>query len=121
MGKIKYQIIALLLACALVTYAGSVVLADDLLAPTIDNKLPTENASSVAVDTSIQFDIWDTESGISLNSLILKINDIDMTTDVVSSGSTASYNFTYTPAADFDYGKTVSVDIYIEDISGIKI
>ncbi|MFC1517203.1 choice-of-anchor Q domain-containing protein [Candidatus Margulisiibacteriota bacterium] len=120
MGIIKklFVITITLLLLSVVMTGTNIAFAADTLAPTIDNKTPAPDASAIPTNSSISFDVWDTESGVSLDTLVLKVKTIDITTQVVSNGVPASYNFTYDPGTDFGYGELVTVDIYIEDVSG---
>ncbi len=111
-GKVLFA--AFMLATAL---SGACAFADDTTAPTIDTLSPANNAVSVPITASISFNIWDTESGVSADTLIVKVNTIDVSGGTVRTGDASSYNISYTPSATFNYGETVTVDISIKDVS----
>jgi len=93
---------------------------DDDITPPFLTELEPGAAEGVPVDTRISFKILDLESGIDLNSLVLKLNN-DVMTDYTFRPETEAngtgYYVEYYPPADFQYGETVQLFIYAEDHS----
>ncbi len=85
----------------------------DIIAPAVNNiNFSTE------ISTNISFEIADTETGISWNTLSFVINGSDTTAslNIVSENIAGTAN--YTPAEFFNWGQDIAATISVQDVSG---
>ncbi|PIZ71293.1 MAG: hypothetical protein COY09_00995, partial [Candidatus Portnoybacteria bacterium CG_4_10_14_0_2_um_filter_39_11] len=97
------------------TAASTDTIAQDTITPYIKNLTPIKNAIDVKRDTKISLEIVDTGSGVNPQSIILKINNYQVTPVVNADGG--SYSVTYQPTTIFDYNQLVNISINAQDLS----
>jgi hypothetical protein len=89
---------------------------DDTTAPVLQ-LFPTAGQLNVASDTTIAINANDYESGISINSISLEVNDV-LTTPIINQTSAYAATITYQPTTPFALTSTVFVTFNITDILG---
>jgi len=97
-------------------YSEKRKLTIDLTAPNVTNHNPSKNANGVAINSNIIVQIQDALSGINESSLVMKVNDNQVTPQLT--GTTKNFTLTYDPANDFNYEQTITVSIDVTDIAG---
>lgn len=100
-------------------YSFSVV-DDDETAPFVRGRNPSPNANDVPVSTAISFEILDAETGVDQSSIIFRLNNeniTDYSLEAVSYYDTTGFYLQYIPAAEFEYGEVVYVQLYARDNS----
>ena len=80
--------------------------------PYVTNIFPANNATGIALDTDITFDIQDDETGIAGATLIVEVNGVvkPATLSIIDKG----YHVVVTDN-NFDYNSTVNVVVTVED------
>ncbi|MFC1517762.1 choice-of-anchor Q domain-containing protein [Candidatus Margulisiibacteriota bacterium] len=86
--------------------------------PVISNRSPYSEQLFVTVSPVIVFDVTDTTSLVDINTLQLLVNDVDVTSEVISGSITDGYSVTYDPSADFNFEDMVYVTINVSDDLG---
>ncbi|MFC1518073.1 choice-of-anchor Q domain-containing protein, partial [Candidatus Margulisiibacteriota bacterium] len=82
--------------------------------PTISPISPQSDEVAVPSSAVVVFEVLDTGSGIDINTLSVTMNG-SLVSNIVSGSITNGYSVTC-DVADFTYGETVTVDVYIADI-----
>lgn len=95
----------------------------DSNAPILDQFLPADGASNVSIDTDISFRVRDSLSGIDVDSLVMTVNGVDVSADLVTSviaaaGVTSELTATYSPPEPLNYGTTYKVHVEAADTVG---
>jgi len=88
----------------------------DTTPPTTNAHSPARNATGVSNNTSLQFNVIDTGSGVSQNSIVLTVSGnvvVPNSVTPIVSGYTVAYTLT-----GFSAGQTVNISINASDISG---
>lgn len=87
----------------------------DYKAPYIENETPSRNQHDVPIDSTISFDLLDSEVGVDITTLDLYIDNRikEFTYEIIAKG----YRVTYTSDANFYYTQPVEVSIQVNDSS----
>ncbi len=88
----------------------------DLEAPYLVNLLPEANASGVAVDSGVYFEIHDNGIGIDIASLVMKVNNENVVPETSQIPETMFYEVFYS-GQDFEYGQEVRVLVSVDDLA----
>ncbi len=88
----------------------------DLVEPELVNFNPEPNASAVAIDSDIYFEIIDNGIGVDIESLVMKVNDEIIEAETTLIPETFFYQVNYS-GADFEYGELVRVVISVSDLA----
>jgi len=87
----------------------------DTLAPYITDPIPPPEATQIAVDTNISLHIKDNGAGVDINSIMMKVDDKDVTPLV--SGGSQDYTLFYNPTYNFEANKRICVYIKASDLA----
>ena len=87
----------------------------DYKAPYIINEYPAREAFDIAVDTHIEFDIYDQGVGVDIDSLEVYVNN--RIKGVTITPIAGGYHVYYQPASTFQYGQSVEVSVRAQDAS----
>jgi hypothetical protein len=96
---------------------------EDVAGPRVTNVFPDDQAAGIPINTFIQFDVTDFETGVDINSLVLYVNNvrvIDGITGTIESTLSLDekgYTVKYTPSSPFLYGDLIPVAMFINDSS----
>lgn len=90
----------------------------DYKAPYIENENPAREEGDVALNTNIEFDVFDAGVGVDITSLEFFVNNRIKTPTV--SGISGGYHVSYSPTGDFFYGETVEITVKIKDASAYQ-
>ncbi|MEW6095662.1 MAG: Ig-like domain-containing protein [bacterium] len=93
----------------------------DDIKPYVTDHSPTKGATGVKIDTEIMFHLKDNESGIDKSTFILFVEGIDVSAQVIITGTKSDYNVFYNPNESFDYGQEVNIMIKITDFGSNTI
>ncbi len=105
-------------------YTWSFTVQADTTPPTIGDLVPAPNATNVPLDTTIGFQLADTQSGIDRTKVAVYINGSPTpvpSSTLAFSGSNNALNVVYTPATAppyYTYGQIVTVRVVAYDFSG---
>ncbi|MCM8814070.1 MAG: fibronectin type III domain-containing protein, partial [Candidatus Omnitrophica bacterium] len=97
-----------------VVSAGTAALADTT-PPYTAGHSPSKGATEVLPGVILVVHVKDDESGVDINSIIMKVNGIVVKPTIT--GTPADYTLTYDPSMEFDYGQTVTVTIEASDLA----
>ncbi len=105
---------------------AEVATPQDSTPPFTDQKGPAAGAVDVLPDTNIRVHILDGDSGVDLNSVILKVegatvfdgSNSDNFPRVSISGDPKDFTLNYDPEFDFDLNEGIAITIHAEDIAG---
>ena len=93
---------------------------DDTSSPFLFAEQPSKYSSNNPIDTPISFEILDKTSGIDFNSLIFKLNQIEITDyefQEVTHNDSIGYYIYYKPEHNFSFNQTVYVNVFAIDLS----
>ena len=93
---------------------------EDLSGPRIFNMSPVDDSVGNPIGTSISFELVDYESGVSLSSVELYVNNIlvPLSSPYLTTVSiTGGYQFIYNTPTPFLYGDTIPVSVKVTDSS----
>ena len=88
----------------------------DLVQPELVNFNPEPNATAVAIDSNIYFEITDNGIGVDIESLVMKVNDEIVVPETNIIPETLFYEVNYS-GADFEYGEVVTVVVSVNDLA----
>ncbi|MHB8994265.1 MAG: glycoside hydrolase family 78 protein [Armatimonadota bacterium] len=94
----------------------SVVTDND--SPTIEAQTPAPDATSVPVSTTIGWHLRDAKSGINTSTIKMKLNGVDVSGDLSTSGQPSDIAVLYDPPTDLSYNLTHTVEVNAEDVAG---
>jgi len=92
---------------------------DDYRPPWFDGLYPSDNSENISVTSPIYFTVNDVGLGVNINSLIFKINDLEVT-PAIKQVSDNSYLVSYVPMKEFYYDSYMYCYAYIEDVAVSK-
>ncbi|MDZ7318752.1 MAG: Ig-like domain-containing protein, partial [candidate division KSB1 bacterium] len=98
-----------------VTFLGLGAMPPDTEPPYIQNQQPKKNATAVALNTPIQFEVLDDYMGVDSASIALHINGHSVQPKIA--GSLSKYTVSYQPVNAFHYNDTISVEIDASDLA----
>ena len=102
-------------ANAMTTDSYSFSVIADTTAPYTDGHTPAASATSIALGTNIVVHVKDDETGVDVNSIVMKVNGVTVTPTIT--GTSADYTLTYDPSSDFAHGQTVYVTVDAQDLA----
>jgi len=76
---------------------------------------PQPNESNVAEDKNVYLEIHDAYTGVNNSTIVLSINDIDVTNQTSIAEVTGGYSLFYDPFDPFEYDETVKVSVSCMD------
>ncbi|MGC9318912.1 MAG: carboxypeptidase regulatory-like domain-containing protein, partial [Armatimonadota bacterium] len=96
------------------------VQAVDLIPPQLSDFDPEQGEDGVARDTTIAFTVTDNASGVDQESLVLLVDDTDVTEaeETEITGSARQIRVEYDPPEDYEYLQTVQVQVRVADLAG---
>lgn len=95
----------------------------DNSAPVLDQFAPADGAVNVSVDTAISFRVRDALSGINRASLVMTLNGVDVSADLVvnivaAAGDASELTATYTPPTPLAFDTVHNVHVEAADVVG---
>lgn len=90
----------------------------DSIPPELINLNPEANATAVAIDNDIYFEIIDNGIGVDIETLVMKVNNQIVEPETVIIPETMFYEVTYS-AENFTYGQIINVVISVSDLASI--
>lgn len=94
----------------------SVVTDND--SPTIEAQTPAPDATNVPVSTTIGWHLKDAKSGINTSTIKMKLNGVDVSGDLSTSGQPSDVAVLYDPPTDLSYNLTYTVEVNAQDVAG---
>jgi len=89
--------------------------APDTTPPTADTFDPADEATDVSVLTTISCHVKDAGDGVDVDSIVMKLNDVEVDTDIT--GDATDYTVTHTPSGALDYSTLYTVSIDADDLA----
>jgi hypothetical protein len=86
--------------------------------PIIDTQTPLPNATNVPVSTGISFHIKDATSGVNQSSILVRLNGVDISSQVTKSGTPADTTVSYDPPVDLLYNTRYTLEVTVADVAG---
>ena len=91
----------------------------DYRPPWFENLYPAPYAESVSVDTYISFDVKDLGLGVNINSLVFRINDMNVSPDITKYNDNY-YHVSFKPDKKLFYNAWVYCYARVEDLAAAK-
>ena len=86
----------------------------DMIPPYVTDRYPANGAVGIPVDTVISCKICDEESGVDINSIIMKVNNVEIVPQIT--GTQEAYELQYGPGL-LPWNHIISVDLSCTDLS----
>ncbi|MCI0511928.1 carboxypeptidase regulatory-like domain-containing protein [candidate division KSB1 bacterium] len=97
------------------TYAFRFYVAADRETPYFTEIYPAPNSRQVPINSRIQLDVLDRQSGVNRNSIKMWLNDQSVP-NLEIKGDSAHYQISYFPEQPFDYNQTMQVKVRATDL-----
>ncbi len=98
-----------------VTFLGLGAMPPDVEPPYTQNHQPKKDATAVALNTPIQFEVLDDYMGVDSTSIALRVNGNAVLPQIA--GTLNKYRVSYDPQNAFNYSDTISVEIDASDLA----
>jgi hypothetical protein len=85
--------------------------------PYLENLNPSREQDDVSVDTDIYFEIKDIGVGVDIDSLEMTVNSRIVIPTTIEKVNDNHYKVTYSPTVDFQYNKSILVNVNVADAS----
>lgn len=89
----------------------------DYRPPWFENLYPAREQTGLSILTPISFDIKDIGTGININSLVFRVNDLDITPTKIYKYSDNHYRVYYQPTKEFYYNSFVYIFVRVNDLA----
>lgn len=117
----KLILIALIILSSTNLFAANVMeesysfqIIPDMIKPYITDRFPANGAVGIPIDTIISCKVCDDETGIDINSIIMKVNNVEVVPQIT--GTQEAYEVQYGPGL-LPWNHIISVDLSCTDLS----
>ena len=78
---------------------------------------PAPDETDVLIDTSISVHVKDDHDGVNLSTIVMTVDGVDVTGNLIITGTPVNYSVIYDPPVNFGYAQVVNVTINASDLN----
>ena len=101
-------------ANVMITDIWSFTVKKDLIKPYVTDKFPLPNAVGIPVDSKISCHIKDDETGVDINTIVMKVSNIEVTP--IITGTKYDYFVEYSPGV-LPWNQIINVSVNASDLA----